>query len=375
MDTAVTNGGAANGRRDEEDTETVKTPKAPRSAPTGHKRSLSGSILSRLNFLRANTEQTRAQAEEDDEDVGDVEDTVAPSGGGAMAAAVRSTKSRKRKGSLRKAALLGGGKKKTDGRERIISGAQRTPSLKQATTTTSSVIEADLKAPPVSSGQLRRSFSYESPVAASSSDSGWSEPVQTLSLVTATGQAALSADETSAPSLASPISSPTNTYASTTDDDDGLTFTRPTNGPIPQNTKSSYFPPSHNTSLPLPRRRSTNVKPIAKPHSPLSALPMDAFPPEHSYSETERWGWVILVCTWIVFTIGMGSCLEVWSWAWDVGETPYAPPELEDDPTLPIVGYYPCLMVLGSVMAWVWVVVAWVGMKYFRHAKGVGEDG
>jgi Phosphatidylinositol N-acetylglucosaminyltransferase subunit Y len=32
-------------------------------------------------------------------------------------------------------------------------------------------------------------------------------------------------------------------------------------------------------------------------------------------------------------------------------------------------------MVLTSVMAWVWVVVAWVGMKYFRHAEGRGDDG
>jgi len=69
----------------------------------------------------------------------------------------------------------------------------------------------------------------------------------------------------------------------------------------------------------------------------------------------------------------MGSCLGVWSWAWDVDETPYAPPDLEDDDTLPITGYYPALMVCTAVMAWVWVVVAWVGMKYFRHAK-VGVD-
>lgn len=71
----------------------------------------------------------------------------------------------------------------------------------------------------------------------------------------------------------------------------------------------------------------------------------------------------------------MGSVLGVWSWAWDVGETPYAPPELEDDATLPIVGYYPALIILTGVMAWVWVVVAWVGMKYFRHARFVdGEE-
>lgn len=40
-----------------------------------------------------------------------------------------------------------------------------------------------------------------------------------------------------------------------------------------------------------------------------------------------------------------------------------------DDEGLPIPGYYPALMILTIVMAWVWVVVAWVGMKYFKHAK------
>lgn len=92
------------------------------------------------------------------------------------------------------------------------------------------------------------------------------------------------------------------------------------------------------------------------------------------YSETASWGYFILTVTWIVFVVGMGSCFGVWSWAWDVGETPYAPPELEDDPTLPIVGYYPALLVLTCIMAWVWVVVAWVGMKYFRHADLRGDD-
>lgn len=95
---------------------------------------------------------------------------------------------------------------------------------------------------------------------------------------------------------------------------------------------------------------------------------------EWDYSDTEWWGWVILLVTWIVFVVGMGSCLGVWSWAWDVGETPYAPPELEDDPTLPIVGYYPALFVLTAFMSWVWVTIAWMGLKYFKHAKIQGED-
>lgn len=72
----------------------------------------------------------------------------------------------------------------------------------------------------------------------------------------------------------------------------------------------------------------------------------------------------------------MGSCLEIWSWAWEVEDgrvKPHVPPELSelnDDETLPIVGYYPTLIVLTvGVTSWVWVTVAWVGMKYFRHAK------
>ena len=41
-----------------------------------------------------------------------------------------------------------------------------------------------------------------------------------------------------------------------------------------------------------------------------------------------------------------------------------------------IPGYYPVLVILTCVMAWVWVVVAWMGMKYFKHAKiqGGGDD-
>jgi hypothetical protein len=176
-------------------------------------------------------------------------------------------------------------------------------------------------------------------------------------------------------------------YASTTtDDDDILTFDRPSkisgsgaSAPPPPFSKSatSYFPSVSSSSNIATSRRSS------KRRSPLSrTLPLNATSTSapyttsssssefgHDYTETAYWGWVLLVVTWITFTVGMGSCLELWSWAWDVGETPYAPPELEDDPTLPIVGYYPALMVLTGVVSWVWITVAWVGMKYFRHAK------
>lgn len=168
--------------------------------------------------------------------------------------------------------------------------------------------------------------------------------------------------------LESPMTSSVGPYASTTDEDDHLSFYRP---PTTSST-GPYTVSSQGPVVSLSRRRS-NRSDQRSTASALPAAPETDVDDEWDYSETEWWGWIVLIATWIVFVVGMGSCLGVWSWAWDVGETPYAPPDLEDDDTLPITGYYPALMVCTAVMAWVWVVVAWVGMKYFRHAK-VGVD-
>ncbi|KAK6536509.1 hypothetical protein TWF281_000737 [Arthrobotrys megalospora] len=90
------------------------------------------------------------------------------------------------------------------------------------------------------------------------------------------------------------------------------------------------------------------------------------------YADTVWWGWVMLITTWVVFVVGMGSVLGIWDWAWfgPTGE-PVVPEDEDHDPDddLPISGYYPALVILTWVVAWVWVVVAWVGMKYFRHAR------
>lgn len=158
---------------------------------------------------------------------------------------------------------------------------------------------------------------------------------------------------------------------STTDDDDVLQIAS-TTAPRPATSASSGSESYFST------RATQHKKEFHQAKSPLSysGLASTSIPPPEAdwdYAETEWWGWVVLSVTWFVFIIGMGSCLDIWSWAWDVGKTPYAPPELEDDETLPIVGYYPALIILTCVMAWVWVVVAWVGMKYFRHAKISGD--
>ncbi|KAJ9155993.1 hypothetical protein NKR19_g4257 [Coniochaeta hoffmannii] len=179
------------------------------------------------------------------------------------------------------------------------------------------------------------------------------------------------------PKLTSP-KSPTISYFST-DDEDALHMSgglRPGTPSLPRPDRSSMS--SGSDSYFSGRRRSATTQRAKSPLAltslaGLSTTPLPQQEADWDYSETEWWGWVVLVVTWVVFVVGMGSCLGVWSWAWDVGTTPYAPPELEDDPTLPIVGYYPALIILTGVMAWVWVVVAWVGMKYFRHARVSGD--
>lgn len=173
------------------------------------------------------------------------------------------------------------------------------------------------------------------------------------------------------------VASPPVSYKSTTttDEDDALHMSQPK--------RSSFRPnlsiPSGLDSLFTKRKTASKRRPsqIARPPLSYTAVGLSTTSVSSSdaddYGSTEMWGWVVLAVTWFVFVTGVGSCFGVWAWAWDVGMTPYAPPEFEDDPTLPIVGYYPALMVLTCVMAWIWVMVAWVGMKYFRHAKITGD--
>lgn len=342
---------------------------AGESAPAGHKRTPSGGILSKLSFLRTSVDEHQDQvAESRSLDSSHADSPVSKKPGRSLADAVQKT--RRRRGSLRKAALLG-------------RGAQRD--------------KKDLKSPPLETDHS----DYGADVPVSTSPETLSPPLPIsafgLGLIDLTprpsmdGYASRTTNNdivtsqiktlpmgTEAEVIMPSITSPTLTYTSTTDEEDVLSI--PTHsGPLapPRGIPGGTSPGSDSffssTGGSLARRRSSQ-----KAKSPLSVagLAVSPLPPpdaEWDYAETEWWGWVVLIVTWVVFVIGMGSCLGVWTWAWDVGETPYAPPELEDDPTLPIVGYYPALIILTGIMAWVWVVVAWVGMKYFRHAKISGD--
>ncbi|KAI9801153.1 MAG: hypothetical protein M1825_003427 [Sarcosagium campestre] len=335
---------------------TMERDRSPKISPRAHKRSSSGSILAKLPFLRSvqSTDGTREEDGVEDELQYKRETFSYANGANGTAHQQIGKTSRKRKGSLRKTALLGTGSLRMAGKEKKgaaaalaelgHNGQRAEGDSAEVETSTEDTIPA-------------RTFVYPSAAANYSTQPEYSKG----SLTTLQTSTRKSSDTVFGP----PVRSPTET--STTDEDDILTFaSQPTKRSPSLAAVDSYFPVQPAS---LERRR-----PRPSPQSPLSAPP-DVSPDDWDYSETESWGWVVLIVTWIVFVVGMGSCFEVWSWAWDVGETPYAPPELEDDPTLPIVGYYPALIILTAVMAWVWVVVAWLGMKYFKHAKITGEDG
>lgn len=94
----------------------------------GHKRSVSGNLLSRLSFLRTNSDQDKADGA--DKDGGDSFSTGGrggPGGRGAMADAQMQSK-RKRKGSLRKTVLgKGRDRKASEMRKSPLSSANSTP--------------------------------------------------------------------------------------------------------------------------------------------------------------------------------------------------------------------------------------------------------
>ncbi|KAG9241969.1 hypothetical protein BJ878DRAFT_518066 [Calycina marina] len=323
---------------------------------TRHKRTVSGNILSKLSFLRASAEDIDKGAYSAEFLPGD--DQTTPKKASRAMAVVQQQRTRKRKGSLRKAALLG-------------RGAQREKKENKATIESNRRFDlgfdGNIESPSNESQLATFGLGLLDAIPKASSEKPISRATNLVLHPIRTFPMGHDDHMVTSPTSIS-ATSPTLTYTSTTDEDEVLNIAP--HSALVRSAPSSHFPVITSS---LTRRRSSQ-----KPQSPLSLSGLVTTPipdpdGDWDYAETEWWGWIILVVTWVVFVTGMGSCLGVWSWAWDVGETPYAPPELENDDTLPIVGYYPALIILTAVMAWVWVVVAWVGMKYFRHAKISGD--
>ncbi|KAJ5902055.1 hypothetical protein N7495_002583 [Penicillium taxi] len=350
------------------------------SASNTHERSLSGSLLSRISFLHLNHLPNSPQGPRNmeqagfNEDLPNIPQNATQTGSKAMAAVIQQQRrTRRRRGSLRKTALLGTRLESRD--KRAMS--KNADSIRADPSRQLDVLRfpKDENTPPENTFPARGSFDDD----ADDSRQSWFgantghnilrptisrrhqglAPHNLLNEETATDDEDLlslprinpsSTTNLAGKSASAKVASPTALHISTAG-------------------SGSYFPPIPADTSYRPAHRAKS-SPLAT-HSVEMQSSADI---TWDYSETEWWGWIILIVTWLVFVVGIGSCFEVWSWAWDVGETPYAPPELEDDPTLPIVGYYPALIILTAVMSWVWVVVAWVGMKYFKHANISGDD-
>ncbi|KAF4453991.1 hypothetical protein F53441_3375 [Fusarium austroafricanum] len=330
---------------------------------SSHRRTPSNSsILSKFPFLRTSPDKRHDQpnnAIDNDIPATSPRPAVRPS-----ASVIQYQRTRRRRGSLRKVALLGRGaqRERRESRPLVIDTSHAAsygldPNASQ-TESPSPIDSLDLSD---TSSNAQRSLV-----------NGFTPLPEGLGTASVLPQAGTATQTTARPT--SLVDQDGASYTSTDDEDmlqipgssstirQGLSMT---------SGQDSYFSNLGSTSSHQRRRPANRAK------SPLSfsGLSSNTLPvhEDWDYAETEWWGWVVLCVTWFVFVVGMGSCLDLWSWAWDVGKTPYAPPEFEDDDTLPIVGYYPALIILTGVMAWVWVVVAWVGMKYFRHAKISGD--
>ncbi|KAG6040966.1 hypothetical protein E4U41_006444 [Claviceps citrina] len=325
---------------------------AAQRASSGSSGSSGSGLFSKLPFMRASAAIKGRQTDDDR--------VVAPpvaATSQSLHAVTQQHRTRRRRGSLRKAALLGRGaqRERRDGKQHLTIDIPQTPSFK-----------------PVASASLASGTPERDALGLEIAD--FAPP--TCSKIPETFQSSARPDRLVANTAAvdrAQARHQHNLYNSTTDEEDGLQMSQGSRPATSHASASSGSESYFAARAVAPRRRS-----FQQAKSPLSysGISKNALPQPGSdwdYSETEWWGWVVLTTTWLVFVIGMGSCLNVWKWAWDVGKTPYAPPELEDDPTLPIDGYYPALIILTGVMAWVWVVVAWVGMKYFRHAKISGD--
>lgn len=395
-----------------------------RTSSLSYKRALSGSLLSRLNILRSSQSsldtETREREEEDGADgkedaQHDPSSGVIPLAGRSALADVshNSKTNRQRKGSLRKVVLGRSRDRRGSDKRSPLLGPRATATTSTSTSTTASrtppllletdeEVEEDLNTPRASRAHSTSSsnavINTHQDQVPSTESLRWPSLRNLSSLSIPSIRSSIASFEPLS-STTSLLTSPTNPTDSTEDDDPELNIpdrvaaarahqqshtadlsstsrlVRTTRSGTATGVESSYFPIPTVAHKPSPLSSSHALANHTFSELLASATAIGDNDGEeeeenYPYAPTASLGYLILLLTWLVFTVGMGSSFGIWSWAWDVGETPYAPPELEDDPTLPITGYYPALMVLTAVMAWVWVLGAWVGMKYFRHAAG-----
>ncbi|KAG5437753.1 hypothetical protein PCANB_000466 [Pneumocystis canis] len=87
-------------------------------------------------------------------------------------------------------------------------------------------------------------------------------------------------------------------------------------------------------------------------------------------NNTIRWGWFLLISTWLLFVTGMSGIFGIWQWVFQIKDVK----DQEKSYDFPIIDYYFLLIILtGGVIVWIWVGINWLGLKYFRMTETKGD--
>uniref|UniRef100_A0A060T9D0 ARAD1C37158p n=1 Tax=Blastobotrys adeninivorans TaxID=409370 RepID=A0A060T9D0_BLAAD len=132
---------------------------------------------------------------------------------------------------------------------------------------------------------------------------------------------------------------------------------------------SDNSPPSRS---PAPTILSMSV-PMTPTVEMSSALPSrrQLEQPEFSSSKLLAMGYLVTLASWTLLIIGVGFMYGLWSRVTGTYEPHTTNNHLFEDITgYPIRNYHVCLLILTGVVLWVWCIISWMGMKFFRHAKG-----
>lgn len=90
-----------------------------------------------------------------------------------------------------------------------------------------------------------------------------------------------------------------------------------------------------------------------------------------SFSSDYQTGLILLLSTWSIFIISIlliFDIITVPNCLWWCDTSSSSSEDVVSD--FPVENYYSYAVLLVPVMAWVWVVVSWTGLKLFKHARG-----
>lgn len=123
----------------------------------------------------------------------------------------------------------------------------------------------------------------------------------------------------------------------------------------------------HNLHQSIRHRRDMSLSVDVKTPGPR-AYSFQTANPESSISIGT--GVACLVGTWIIFILGLAHIFDFWHV--NIHLTQYT--DYEEETGLPIPGYYFSMVILSSVVIWMWCISSWTGMKFFRHSTGRGRE-